>query len=95
MCPKDKSGKVCSDHGVCSYGKCWCYDDFVGEDCAKSIDWMDRIEEAHDAKCPANDEGVECSGHGTCYLGQCECRIGWFGEMCSENKIKGNFESDG
>jgi hypothetical protein len=90
---------MCSGHGVCARGRCFCHPGWLGDDCA------------HQAPCPedclghgtcANGlcycnpgwTGVDCSevvpcpnhcsNRGECRFAKCYCDEGWKGADCTE-----------
>eukprot|EP00747_Dinoflagellata_sp_TGD_P183540 gnl/TRDRNA2_/TRDRNA2_38477_c0_seq1.p1 gnl/TRDRNA2_/TRDRNA2_38477_c0~~gnl/TRDRNA2_/TRDRNA2_38477_c0_seq1.p1 ORF type:complete len:654 (+),score=85.98 gnl/TRDRNA2_/TRDRNA2_38477_c0_seq1:108-2069(+) len=70
---------LCSGHGVCTRGTCFCGPGYTGPTCAdqNKVSVVD-VFKATIPKCPN-----ECSGHGTCMTGWCSCKAGYNGTDCS------------
>ena len=94
-CPASAAG-VCSGHGECLQGRCFCRDPYCGSTCEASDAavclsfvclgyWGAACANA----CPGSSEGAVCSGHGQCDdgalgTGICACDATWSTPTCSQ-----------
>ncbi len=84
----DPKGPICSGHGACAYGRCFCVGDWYGEACDKSKLEEQQLLRANES-CPIGAFDKICSGHGNCMDSQCSCEEKWFGRDCSQNTAEG------
>ncbi len=95
-CPMNGTNAICSGHGDCFNGNCYCDVNFCGSSCElqgrSSCDQflcapLTNYGPLCDRPCPANREGLVCSDKGFCNAGkagdgQCVCRSGFSGSVC-------------
>ncbi|KAI8427552.1 hypothetical protein MSG28_002061 [Choristoneura fumiferana] len=83
-CKRDHTGALCSDHGVCRDGVCYCDTERTGEMCECVIS---------DSSCRDANSNI-CNNRGHCECGRCKCDSlptwdvrGYQDEFCSQHTL--------
>eukprot|EP00941_MAST-03F_sp_MAST-3F-sp1_P003204 g3204.t1 len=71
-CPKNASGKICSNSGECFAGTCFCFPGYAGPACNMT------------PKCSGPGMGGCNSPNGLCHNGKCLCMPGFSGPTCEK-----------
>ncbi|CAG2113486.1 unnamed protein product, partial [Medioppia subpectinata] len=72
---------LCTSHGACIDGQCWCKVGWTGVNCSDADQRLSQFFPncSQHAKC-----NLDCGAHGVCEGGRCVCDVGWHGSRCDE-----------